>query len=187
MHDLAKVIPKMGATIQVFVYTDPLKPIVYTGTVLQQSNDAFTLGGLYENAKLLKGCYESGRFMPTNHAVMRFPKKTAVQQQWKKVRAPSSTGQYFVYVDGDVTPVPTTIISVSDLTSRPQSNRLICLVGSHHTLCANNIHELNHEFFKAGITVYPEFTNDIYTSTIAKAKALFQLHVLKSVLDKRHS
>ena len=187
MHDLAKQIPKLGAVVQVYVYTNPLQPFVYIGTVVQRTNDAFTLGGLYENATLLKGCYESGRFMPTKHPAMQFPKKTAVKQKWKMVRSPSSTGQYFVYVDDDVEPVPTTIVSVSDFTARPQSKRLICLIGTKHTLCANTIEELNHEFFKAGITVYPEFTNGIYNDVIEKAKAVFQLHVLKSVLENRHS
>ena len=185
MHDLAKQIPKLGVIVQVFVYTDPLKPTVYTGTVVVRTNDAFTLGGLYENAALLKGCYESGRFMPMKCLAMRFPRKTAVNQKWKTVRSPNSTGQYFVY-DGEA-PVPTTIVSVKDITASPQSNRLICLIGAQHILYANTLAELNHEFFKAGITVYPEFTNGIYKDTIEKAKAVFQMHVLKSVLDKRQS
>jgi hypothetical protein len=186
MHDLAIQIPKLGIIVQVFVYTDPLKPTVYIGTVIERSNDAFTLGGLYENAALLKGCYESGRFMPMKCLAMRFPKKTVLQHKWKTVRAPNSTGQYFVY-DGNVAPIPTTILSVNDFTASPRCTRLICLIGAEHVLFANTLTELNHEFFKAGITVYPELTNDIYKETIAKAKAMFQMHVLKSVLDKRHS
>jgi len=187
MHDLAKQVPKMGATIQVFVYTNPLKPTVFTGTVIERTNDAFMLAGLYENAGLLKGCYESGCFMPVKMMTMRFPKKNNACHLWKTVRQPNNTGQFFVYVDGVVTPVPTTILSTSDITGRSQHNRLICLIGTHHTLFANTMDELNYEFFKAGITLYPEFTNTIYTDIITKAKAIFQLHVLKSVLDKRHS
>ena len=181
---LSRKIPKQGSVVRVYVSknTTDRDPTVYLGSVQDQNKSSFSLGGLYENTTPLKGCPQSGIFVPLVQECISFPRPNTPLQtyRWEKVPLyPTKTGQHFVYVGQ--APVPFTILSTADLAQRATAQTLMCLIGGTHSFYAVDFADVRNKLEAGGIRAFPEYTDSVYTDMLAILRGSMQRKVLKAV------
>lgn len=179
---LNRKIPKKGSVVRVYVSKHKNESIVYLGSVQETNKSSFVLGGVYENTSPLKACQQSGKFVPLQQELLSFPRPQIPldAHRWEKVPAnPTKTGQYFVYVDQ--APVSFTILSMAELTQKPSAQNLMCLIGGTHSFYAIDFADVQKKLDAGELRAFPDYTDAIYTDTLALLRESMRSKVLKAV------
>ena len=193
MHRLTDKAPKPGKVVQVHLFKDPTgkAACVYFGMVQESSSKKILrLGGVYENTPPLKGCVESGKFVPILQETISFPRRVhpGVVCCWKSVPLqPSTVGQYFVYVNQK--PVALSVVSTNQLTNRPTSKETnyLCVVGGTHAFYASDMNDVQLKLNSEELCAFPEYTNRIYDDMLALLTGTLQRKLLQTFSKTLHS
>jgi hypothetical protein len=193
MHRLTDKAPKPGKVVQVHLVDDPSRQqsCVFFGTVLESSTKSILLGGVYENTPPLKGCTESGTFVPIRQETISFPRRrlpSSANYHWKTVPLhPTCAGQYFVYVNSQ--PVALSIVNTKELTNRPSPSETnyLCLVGGTHAFYASDMDDVQRKLRSEELCAFPEYTNEIYTNMIALLSETMKRKFLRTFSKSLHS
>ena len=174
MRAMSEKLPKSGAAVQIFVGPD-----VYCGLSFR-FNRAVMLTGFYDGQNPLKGCNETGRFVPMKERCVEFPLKELPpsKQFWKSIDlAPKREGQYFNYIKETLTPV--TIVSLKTISKRTATT-LFCSVNGTHSFAAPDYATIRE---RLQIDVIPEYKNELYNDTVSILSKKLQVSALMAALS----